>query len=39
MLSGAEREILALAEKARIPIAVTLLGIGGVPRPIRSTSA
>jgi acetolactate synthase-1/2/3 large subunit len=30
-LSGAEREILALAEKARIPIAVTLLGIGGVP--------
>jgi acetolactate synthase I/II/III large subunit len=31
MLSGAEREILALAEKARIPIAVTLLGIGGVP--------
>ncbi len=31
MLSGAEREILALAEKAEIPIAVTLLGIGGVP--------
>jgi acetolactate synthase-1/2/3 large subunit len=31
MLSGAEREIVALAEKARIPIAVTLLGIGGVP--------
>ena len=31
MLSGAEREIIALAEKARIPIAVTLLGIGGVP--------
>src|SRR5262245_20184204 len=30
-LSGAEREILALAEKARIPIAMTLLGIGGVP--------
>jgi acetolactate synthase-1/2/3 large subunit len=30
-LSGAEREIIALAEKARIPIAVTLLGIGGVP--------
>src|SRR5260221_10253080 len=30
-LSGAEREIVALAEKARIPIAVTLLGIGGVP--------
>src|SRR5437764_1315494 len=31
MLSGAEREILLLAEKARIPIAMTLLGIGGVP--------
>ena len=31
MLSGAEREILALAERAKIPIAVTLLGIGGVP--------
>src|SRR5262245_26862725 len=31
MLAGAEREILALAEKARVPIAVTLLGIGGVP--------
>jgi acetolactate synthase-1/2/3 large subunit len=31
ILSGAEREVLALAEKARIPIAVTLLGIGGVP--------
>src|SRR5215510_9103591 len=31
MLSGAEREILALAEKGRIPIAMTLLGIGGVP--------
>jgi acetolactate synthase I/II/III large subunit len=30
-LSGAEREILALAEKARVPIAMTLLGIGGVP--------
>ncbi|OLD53510.1 MAG: acetolactate synthase, large subunit, biosynthetic type, partial [Acidobacteria bacterium 13_1_40CM_2_64_6] len=30
MLSGAEREILALAEQANIPIAVTLLGIGGV---------
>ena len=30
MLSGAEREIISLAEKARIPIAVTLLGIGGV---------
>jgi acetolactate synthase I/II/III large subunit len=31
MLSGAERELLALAERAHIPIAVTLLGIGGVP--------
>src|SRR5712692_4754315 len=31
MQSGAEREIVALAERARIPIAVTLLGIGGVP--------
>src|ERR1051325_9559106 len=30
MLSGAEREVLALAERAGIPIAVTLLGIGGV---------
>jgi len=30
MLSGAEREIIALAERAHIPIAVTLLGIGGV---------
>jgi acetolactate synthase-1/2/3 large subunit len=31
MLSGAERELLAFAERAQIPIAVTLLGIGGVP--------
>ena len=30
-LSGAEREIVALAERANVPIAVTLLGIGGVP--------
>src|SRR3954466_5634843 len=30
-LSGAEREIISLAEKARVPIAMTLLGIGGVP--------
>src|SRR5437763_4379346 len=29
--SGAEREIIALAERGQIPIAVTLLGIGGVP--------
>jgi acetolactate synthase-1/2/3 large subunit len=31
MLSSAEREIVALAEKAHVPIAMTLLGIGGVP--------
>src|SRR3954462_9571751 len=31
MLSGAEREIAQLAEKAQVPIAMTLLGIGGVP--------
>ena len=31
MLSGAEREIVQLAEKARVPIAMTLLGLGGVP--------
>src|SRR6476659_3604764 len=31
MLSGAEREIVALAEQAQIPIAVTLRWIGGVP--------
>ena len=30
MLSGAEREIVQLAERGHIPIAVTLLGIGGV---------
>ncbi len=30
MLSGAEREVLELAERAQIPIAVTLLGIGGI---------
>jgi acetolactate synthase I/II/III large subunit len=30
MLSGAERQVIALAERAHIPIAVTLLGIGGV---------
>src|SRR4030095_14797802 len=29
MLSGAEREIVALAERGQIPMAVTLLGIGG----------
>jgi acetolactate synthase-1/2/3 large subunit len=31
MLSGAERQILELAERAQIPIALTLLGIGGIP--------
>src|SRR3989442_9830397 len=31
MLSGAEQEIVAFAERGQIPIAVTLLGIGGVP--------
>jgi acetolactate synthase-1/2/3 large subunit len=31
MLAGAEREVLELAETGRIPIAMTLLGIGGVP--------
>jgi acetolactate synthase I/II/III large subunit len=30
MLSGAERRIIELAERGQIPIAVTLLGIGGV---------
>ena len=30
MLSNAEREIVALAERGHIPMAVTLLGIGGV---------
>src|SRR5947207_13642920 len=31
MQSGAERDVVALAERAQIPIAVTLLGIGGIP--------
>src|SRR5437660_1728579 len=31
LLSGAERELIALAERAQLPIAVTLLGLGGVP--------
>src|SRR6266480_1186694 len=31
MQSGAERDVRLLAERAGIPIAVTLLGIGGVP--------
>src|SRR5436190_4314831 len=30
MLSNAERQVIALAERAQVPIAVTLLGIGGV---------
>ena len=31
LLSGACKEVMELAEKASIPIATTLLGIGGVP--------
>jgi len=31
ILSAADRELLALAERADIPVAVTLLGIGGFP--------
>jgi acetolactate synthase I/II/III large subunit len=31
MLSEAERHVLELAERGQIPIAVTLLGIGGIP--------
>ncbi len=31
VLSSAERHALALAERAHVPIAVTLLGIGGIP--------
>jgi acetolactate synthase I/II/III large subunit len=30
MLSGAERQLIELAERGQIPVAVTLLGIGGV---------
>ncbi|HEY1913116.1 MAG TPA: biosynthetic-type acetolactate synthase large subunit [Vicinamibacterales bacterium] len=30
MLSGAERQLIELAERGEIPVAVTLLGIGGV---------
>ena len=29
--SGAHRQILELAEKAQVPIALTLLGLGGIP--------
>src|SRR5579862_2657394 len=31
ILSGAEREVLTLAEKAGIPVALTLLGLGSFP--------
>src|SRR5436309_559881 len=31
MLSGAERAVTALAEQGHTPLAVTLLGIGGIP--------
>jgi acetolactate synthase-1/2/3 large subunit len=31
MQSGAERDVLLLAERGDIPVAVTLLGIGGIP--------
>ena len=31
MQSGAERDVIAFAERAQIPMATTLLGIGGVP--------
>ncbi len=31
LLSGASAELVELAEKADIPVAVTLLGIGGIP--------
>jgi acetolactate synthase I/II/III large subunit len=31
MLSGAEAELRAFAERARIPVALTLLGLGGFP--------
>jgi acetolactate synthase-1/2/3 large subunit len=31
IVSGAEREVLAFAEAARIPVALTLLGIGAFP--------
>src|SRR5262249_28113746 len=31
ILSNAEQRVLELAERANIPIAVTLLGIGGIP--------
>jgi len=31
MLSGAERAVLEFAERAQVPIAMTLLGIGGIP--------
>jgi acetolactate synthase-1/2/3 large subunit len=31
MQSGAERDVIAFAERAQIPMATTLLGIGGIP--------
>jgi acetolactate synthase-1/2/3 large subunit len=31
VLSGGEAELMAFAEKAQIPVALTLLGIGGMP--------
>jgi len=31
MMSGAMKEVLMLAERAQIPMAMTLLGLGGVP--------
>lgn len=31
LISGADKELLALAEKADIPVATTLLGLSGVP--------
>ena len=31
MLSGAERELMAFAQRAQIPVALTLLGLGGFP--------
>ncbi len=31
MMSGARQQVLELAERAQIPIALTLLGLGGIP--------
>jgi acetolactate synthase-1/2/3 large subunit len=38
-ISGAENALRAFAERGNIPVAQTLLGIGGSPPRIRSTSA